>query len=101
MSSTFKKVVEDFTCGHCGAVVIGNGFTDHCPTCLWSKHVDVFPGDRASTCGGMMEPVSFRVDHGESDILNRCQVCGHEKWNVTAPEDDREKILKLSVAPLP
>ena len=50
----FIKVKEDFVCEHCGAEVKGDGYTNHCPKCLWSKHVDVHPGDRAAECGGMM-----------------------------------------------
>ena len=26
----------------------GNGYTNHCPKCLWSKHVDINPGDRGA-----------------------------------------------------
>ncbi|HLL91284.1 MAG TPA: RNHCP domain-containing protein, partial [Tepidisphaeraceae bacterium] len=54
----FTRQVEDFTCGHCGRSVRGNGYTNHCPGCLWSRHVDVNPGDRAAACGGLMEPVA-------------------------------------------
>lgn len=42
----FTKTVEDFICAHCGTHVRGNGYTNHCPECLWSKHVDNNPGDR-------------------------------------------------------
>jgi Zn finger protein HypA/HybF involved in hydrogenase expression len=48
----FKRTIEDFTCEHCGEQVTGNGFTNHCPQCLWSKHVDIDPGDRLALCGG-------------------------------------------------
>ena len=44
---SFTRKVEDFTCEHCGREVHGNGYTNHCPHCLHSKHVDVNPGDRA------------------------------------------------------
>ncbi|MEK7158524.1 MAG: RNHCP domain-containing protein, partial [Patescibacteria group bacterium] len=47
MSRTFQRRVEDFTCESCGAQVTGDGYTNHCPQCLVSKHVDVYPGDRA------------------------------------------------------
>ena len=50
----FTRVVEDFTCGQCGAAVTGDGYTNHCPLCLWSRHVDINPGDRAAECGGLM-----------------------------------------------
>ncbi len=92
----FTRVKEDFVCGHCGLHVEGSGYTNHCPKCLWSKHVDINPGDRAAECGGMMEPVGFRVEKGEYAILHRCTVCGHEKWNKTDKADDFDEILKLS-----
>lgn len=36
----FTRVIEDFICENCGTEVKGNGYTNHCPKCLWSKHVD-------------------------------------------------------------
>ena len=65
----FQKKIENFTCGDCGAKVKGNGYTNHCPVCLWSKHVDVNPGDRQNICGGMMRPVAVEFDHGEYMIV--------------------------------
>ena len=34
----FQRHVEDFECEHCGAFVEGDGYTNHCPACLWCKH---------------------------------------------------------------
>jgi len=42
MVRKFSKKVENFTCEACGNKVKGSGYTDHCPNCLYSKHVDVF-----------------------------------------------------------
>ena len=53
----FTRTIENFTCGICGTEVKGSGYTDHCPKCLWSEHVDIFPGDRKAECGGLMEPI--------------------------------------------
>jgi len=91
----FTRRVEDFVCGHCGRSVMGTGYTNHCPACLWSKHVDVNPGDRASTCGGMMEPVGVSLVRDEYVIRHRCVTCGFEKPNKAAKEDDFEMMLKL------
>ena len=55
----FSRRTEDFTCEHCGTKVKGNGYTNHCPQCLYSKHVDINPGDRLSDCGGLMEPIDI------------------------------------------
>lgn len=94
-----KRVIEDFTCEVCGAFVKGNGRTNHCPVCLWSKHVDVTPGDRASDCGGMMKPVGVEVKRGEIDrVIHVCQKCGFHRPGPVTPEDDREKLIQISVA---
>jgi hypothetical protein len=95
MSETFVRKIEDFTCGKCGVTVTGNGYTNHCPKCLWSRHVDNHPGDRAAVCLGMMEPIRVSEEGGRRRILNRCIVCRYEKINDTAKEDDFEAILAV------
>jgi len=92
----FQKNIEDFTCEHCGEIVKGSGYTNHCPECLWSKHVDINPGDRASECHGIMVPVSLEIKNGEYIIAHRCQKCGFEKKNKTSPVDNFEEIIKIS-----
>lgn len=91
----FIRRTENFVCENCGASVIGNGYTNHCPICLYSKHVDLSPGDRAADCGGLMAPVRAEIRRGEVILTHRCQRCGYEKANKTAPEDDFEKILAV------
>ena len=41
----FTKIDEEFICENCGAKVEKLGYTcrNHCPHCLYSKHVDVNP----------------------------------------------------------
>jgi hypothetical protein len=40
----------------------GTGHRDHCPSCLWSRHLDdERPGDRASECGGSTELMLMRL----------------------------------------
>lgn len=99
MSLAFRRTIEDFTCGHCGRLVQGNGYTNHCPACLYSKHVDINPGDRAAACGGLMKP--FRLDIAGRDwfIVQRCLACGFERRNKVAPADDREAVIALSAEP--
>lgn len=92
----FQRTVEDFTCEKCGHTVTGTGYTNHCPNCLWSKHVDVNPGDRQSNCGGLMEPVSIEQRRGGFVIVHRCQTCGHTKRNKTAADDDMGEIIAIS-----
>lgn len=95
MTTKFIRKIEDFTCGHCGHLVEGDGYTNHCPQCLCSKHVDIHPGDRASECQGLMEPVEFLIKNGEEKILHKCLVCGHTKLNRLAAGDNRDEVLKI------
>ncbi|TSC67075.1 MAG: hypothetical protein G01um101472_539 [Parcubacteria group bacterium Gr01-1014_72] len=96
MSSTFKRRIEDFICERCGEKVTGNGYTNHCPVCLWGKHVDMHPGDRANTCRGMMEPVGVLGGTGKWRIAHHCTRCGGERRVNAAPEDDFKKLLALA-----
>ena len=88
MSQVFKRAKEDFACEHCGAAVRGNGYTNHCPQCLWSKHVDNFPGDRAATCGGAMKPVRLEQKAGTFILIHTCELCGKTISNKVAPDDN-------------
>ena len=96
----FQRTKEDFTCEKCGLVVKGNGYTNHCSHCLWSKHVDINPGDRQATCQGLMEPVSVEFKGGEYIILHRCISCGFEKRNKAAKNNNFNAILQLSSRPI-
>lgn len=100
MTLKFTRKIEDFVCENCGAKVKGNGFTNHCPHCLWSKHVDINPGDRLSNCQGLMEPI--RVEKGDRDIkfviVHRCVKCGYEKRNKISEKDDFEQLLKINTS---
>jgi hypothetical protein len=91
----FKRKIEDFVCENCGEQVRGSGFTNHCPRCLWSKHVDVEPGDRASQCGGLMEPIEYCYSVSEKWVLHRCVVCGLEKKNKLNDFDSLDALSKL------
>ena len=94
-SKRFQKRIENFVCEHCGASVVGNGYTNHCPKCLWSLHVDIFPGDRAAHCGGRMEPVSAMLEQGEWQVRHRCLLCGYEKKNRLAADDDMHVLANI------
>ena len=83
----FRRTVEDFTCAHCGAPNTGDGYTNHCGVCLYSRHVDVSPGDRASGCGGMMRPVSVHRGKGRWKLTHECVECGFSRANFARPEE--------------
>jgi Zn finger protein HypA/HybF involved in hydrogenase expression len=91
----FKRVKEDFVCEQCGAAVSGNGYTNHCPKCLWSKHVDIDPGDRAEACCGLMEPVGAEEKSGGFDIVHRCARCGAERRNKVVEGDDFDAVARI------
>ncbi len=88
MAENFKRLKEDFVCGYCSKSVKGDGYTNHCPHCLWSKHVDVSPGDRAAECGGLMEPINLEKVADNFVITHKCVDCGYIKPNKTSPIDD-------------
>ncbi|MDX9856009.1 MAG: RNHCP domain-containing protein [Parcubacteria group bacterium] len=96
MPKKFQRKIEDFICKNCGTKVKGGGYTNHCPDCLWSRHVDINPGDRLSECGGMMEPIGIDQKKGNYIILHKCIKCGYEKRNRTAEGDDFDAILKVA-----
>lgn len=96
MSSQFKRTEENFVCSVCGFEVEGNGYTNHCPQCLWSRHVDVHPGDRAAACGGMMKPVRVEVKNREYTIVHVCTVCGFERRNKAAKEDNFDMLVQVA-----
>jgi rubrerythrin len=95
MSRKFQRKIEDFVCEYCGAKIKGNGYTDHCPKCLWSKHVDISPGDREADCKGLMKPIGVEIKNKEYIIHYKCTECGYEHRVKSAPEDSFEEILKL------
>ena len=91
----FIKTKEDFVCVHCGVEVKGNGYTNHCPECLWSLHVDVYPGDRNAECGGMMEPVAVE-GADQWSLRHRCKKCGKEIVNKVSPSDNKESLIEVA-----
>ncbi len=93
---TFIRVVEDFDCEHCGTHVTGTGYTNHCPHCLWSKHVDNEPGDRKATCGGAMQPLRLEGSTPDYRIVHRCERCGSERHVTIATNDNAEALVALA-----
>ena len=95
----FTKTTEDFICAHCGAEVLGNGYTNHCPKCVYSKHVDNNPGDRQSNCNGMMKPVSIEQKNGKFIIAHKCEKCGKIIKQHASENDDMNTIITISSNP--
>lgn len=96
---------DTFTCKVCGRVCTpqnaGSDHRNHCPNCLSSLHVDEEPGDRASDCGGIMEPVAVWVRKGgEWAIIHRCKRCGKLSSNRVAADDNPMKLMSIAMKPL-
>ena len=101
MPKHFTKVTEDFICGFCYQVVKGDGYTNHCPHCLISKHVDeLIPGDRRSQCGGLMKPIASQIKSGRFIVFHRCTKCNKMTRNKAGENDNVEKLIELSTKPV-
>lgn len=89
---------ESFICENCGQKVKKSSYTarDHCPYCLYSKHVDINPGDRANTCQGLLEPIAIEKFKDSYKILYRCLKCGKTHKNIIEKEDNMDMIISLS-----
>lgn len=101
-SSTFH---ESFICEHCGKTVAptdhGTNNRNHCPHCLFSRHVDIRPGDRRSGCRGVMEPIGVWIRAGgEWALIHRCSTCGVFKSNRIAGDDDEVALFAIAARPL-
>lgn len=97
---------DGFVCGHCqkevGPIIYGGSYRNHCPFCLWSKHVDSdVPGDRANICQGLMEPIGVQTRRtGEYVLVHRCTKCGFERYNRLSGDDNVELVTELSGIPV-
>ena len=112
MRTNVQNINADFTCKNCGrwvsacSIVSGVVHRNHCPTCLHSRHVDLFEaGDRLCACKSLMAPVGLTLKRsrdkyaaqqgGEVMLVHRCTHCNELVINRIAADDDPEKILAL------
>jgi hypothetical protein len=103
---------QQFTCVHChlyvscDPLVAGVQNRNHCPYCLWSRHLDWREaGDRMSNCRAPMEPVGLTTKwsrnkyaaerDGELMIIHRCTGCDRLVINRVAADDGAEDLLAL------
>lgn len=96
---TFYMINENFICENCKKEVKKSEYTarDHCPYCLFSKHLDINPGDRANSCHGLMEPIGIEKFKNTFKINYRCLKCGELHKNIMLNDDNMEEIIRLSV----
>lgn len=86
---------------------MGTCHRNHCPDCLWSKHVDLNKsGDKKAQCLAMMEPVGLTFKQegfdkfgnrkkGEIMIIHRCINSDKISINRIAADDNPETILEV------
>jgi len=94
-----RKINEEFICEQCGEM---NGKAEktcrnHCVSCLYSKHLDEeSPGDRASKCLGLMEPI--KIDYSGKKgfmIVHECLQCQKKILNKASPEDSIQVLTRI------
>jgi hypothetical protein len=84
---------------------------NHCPYCLWSRHLDLFSaGDRLSACKGQMKPIGltmkksrnkYRIkSRGELMLIHECVECGDLSINRIAADDDPDSVMEAFRASL-
>lgn len=95
----FNKLDESFICEHCEKQVekLNYSSRDHCPYCLYSKHVDINPGDRANNCKGLLKPIGVEKFKETFKIIYKCNKCDELHKNIMANDDDFNEIIKLSI----
>src|SRR4030042_2158569 len=103
---------EVFTCRNCRAYVYtqplisGVQNRNHCPYCLWSRHVDLYQaGDRLSAGKAGMEPIGLTmkqrqtkygyVSNGELMRIHRCSNCDRISINRIAADDLSVRLMEI------
>ena len=94
----FNMIDENFICENCGRKVEKLGYTarDHCNYCLYSKHVDIMPGDRKNNCKGLLKPIGIEKFKDTYKIIFQCEKCKMTHKNIMASDDDMSLIIELS-----
>jgi hypothetical protein len=101
-----------FKCGHCHvfisaeAILSGVNNRNHCPYCLWSKHLDLYQaGDRLAACKSLMRPVGLALKRtrnkygvraaGELMLVHLCVDCEKVSLNRIAADDIVERVWEI------
>ena len=94
----FNMIDEQFICEHCGKKVNKLEYTarDHCNYCLYSKHVDIMPGDRKNNCLGLLKPIGIEKYKDTFKIIYQCEKCHQLHKNIVARDDNMDLIISLS-----
>jgi hypothetical protein len=112
----FDPSLTGFKCGHCRVYISaelllsGVNNRNHCPYCLWSKHLDLYQaGDRLAACKSLMRPVGLALKctrkkygtqaAGELMLVHLCIDCGKVSLNRFAADDDVDKVWGIFASP--
>ena len=115
-SNRYRKN-DNFHCMHChlfvssDPMIAGVQNRNHCPFCLWSRHVDLSSaGDRLAVCRGMMKPIGLTLkrtrkkyglaQYGELMLIHQCDECGRFSVNRIAADDDANLLIDIFKAAL-
>jgi hypothetical protein len=106
-----NAAANGFICSHCHAFVYtrsgvsGVQNRNHCPYCLWSRHLDLYAaGDRLSACKARMEPIALTVKQtrknygpgrGELMLVHACTECETVSINRIAADDDPQSLFAV------
>lgn len=105
---------QEFKCVQCGSFITsarelsGVNNRNHCPHCLWSKHVDLYhAGDRKAQCQSRMQPIGLTIKQtfkrygvekqGELMLIHRCSGCGKLNINRIAADDNAALLYDLFI----
>lgn len=102
MGRKFTMIDEGFHCENCNKMVLPLEYTarDHCPHCLHSKHLDIYPGDRSEECKGLLEPIGIEKAKKGFKIVFKCKKCYIVRRNIVAKDDNDKLIISLSGNPI-
>lgn len=94
----FNMIDEEFICENCGRKIekLNYSARDHCNYCLYSKHVDIMPGDRLNTCLGLLKPIEIEKYKNTYKIIYKCEKCHQEHKNIMADDDNFNEIINIS-----
>ena len=94
----FTKLDEQFICENCKQKIEKLKYTtrDHCNHCLYSKHLDINPGDRQNTCKGLLKPIGIEKFKNTYKIIYKCEKCNQIHKNIMAKDDNMDLIIELS-----
>ena len=94
----FNMIDESFICENCNKKVepLEYSARDHCPYCLYSKHVDINPGDRQNQCQGLLKPIDIEKFKQTYKIIYECERCNTIHKNIMANDDNYDLIMHIA-----